>query len=233
MNINKWLEDIHYCLLPPVCVLCGDAGVPGMDLCLPCRNHLPRAGWSCPRCAIPLARNQNGGLCGRCLHRPPAFDFAHAAFTYAHPQDFLLQQLKFNGRLEIARVLGELMAQRLLESAMTRPTLLIPVPLHAQRLRERGFNQAAELARPIGRRLGIPLDNHCCQRRRSTEAQSGLSRRARMKNLRGAFAVRGPVPGHVAIIDDVMTTGSTAQELARTLKESGADRVDVWVCARA
>jgi ComF family protein len=117
------------------------------------------------------------------------------------------------------------------------PDQLIPVPLHADRLRERGFNQAVELARPIARHFGLPLNLKGVRRVLPTPPQSDLSRKQRLKNIRGAFeVVQGiaqPVSGHVVIIDDVMTTGSTADELAKVLRRAGAERVEVWVCARA
>jgi ComF family protein len=147
--------------------------------------------------------------------------------------DHLLQQLKFNGRLEVAQLLGQVMADWLAAVSDASPDHFIPVPLHDSRLRERGFNQALELARPIAKRLGLPLDIHACRRTQATEPQTGLPRKARLKNIKGAFEVVRPVSGHVVIIDDVMTTGSTAHELAKTLRQAGADRVEVWVCARA
>ena len=115
----------------------------------------------------------------------------------------------------------------------SRPDVLIPIPLHPDRLRERGFNQAMELARPIAKHLGLHLDPHNCVRQQTTAPQSDLSRKERIKNVKGAFEVLKPVSGHVVIIDDVMTTGSTAHEFAKTLLQAGASSVDVWVCARA
>ena len=153
--------------------------------------------------------------------------------SYQSPGDHLLQKLKFNGRLEMARVLGELMAHWLESVCEQLPDIVIPVPLHQDRLRERGFNQAIELALPIARHLGLPMDIRSCIRTKTTAPQSDLSRKARIKNVKDAFEVVRPVSGHVAIIDDVMTTGSTAHELARTLRQAGATRVEAWICARA
>jgi ComF family protein len=141
--------------------------------------------------------------------------------------------LKFNGRLAQARLLGELMADWLGSVVESPPAQLIPVPLHADRLRERGFNQAVELARPIARKFGLSLNLHGVRRVLATSPQSDLSRKQRLKNIRGAFEVLQSVSGYVVIVDDVMTTGSTADELAKTLLRAGAERVDVWVCARA
>jgi ComF family protein len=162
-----------------------------------------------------------------------AFERCLAPFTYRAPLDHLLLGLKFNGRLAPARVLGELMAQWLAAVVDIPPDHLIPVPLHAARLRERGFNQAVELARPIARQFGLPLNLDGVRRVVATSPQSDLSRKARLKNIKGAFEVSRPLSGQVVIVDDVMTTGSTAHELAQTLLAAGAEQVEVWVCARA
>jgi ComF family protein len=153
--------------------------------------------------------------------------------SYQTPANHLLQGLKFNGRLEMARVLGELMANWLENVIDNQPDIVIPMPLHKDRLRERGFNQAVELALPITRHLDLHMDRHSCVRLKTTTPQSDLSRKERIKNVRGAFKVLRPMSGHVVIIDDVMTTGSTAHEFAKTLLQAGATSVDVWVCARA
>lgn len=156
-------------------------------------------------------------------------------FRYQNPMGRLIQAFKFGHRLDVGRVLGSLMVQARSSSvALERPQLLIPVPLHAQRLRERGYNQALELARPLGRTLGIPVDAYSCVRTRATQVQSLLPQNQRAKNVKGAFALRKPLTvRHVAIIDDVMTTGATVTEMARVLTASGVGRVEVWACARA
>jgi len=232
--IDRWLNIDQYVLLETVCVLCGERGEAGLDLCRACRLDLPVIETACERCAIPLpAMHRHDGLCGHCQHEPPAFERCLAPFAYQAPLDRLLQDLKFNRRLALARTLGRLMARWLADHTNSLPECLMPVPLHPTRLRERGFNQSLELARPIARRLGLPLDIHGCQRLRNTLPQAELSARQRHGNLKGAFGVKEAVAGHIAIIDDVMTTGSTVRELARTLRKAGARRVDVWVCARA
>jgi ComF family protein len=165
--------------------------------------------------------------------RPPAFERCLSPFVYQAPLDHLLLGLKFNGRLAQARLLGELMADWLISVVDAPPDHIIPVPLHNTRLRERGFNQSQELARPIAKRFGLPLNTADVRRIRATPQQSDLSRKERLKNIKGAFEVRRPLNGHVVIVDDVMTTGSTAHELSRTLLNAGVERVEVWVCARA
>ncbi len=229
--VNKCLKYAQILGLPRVCVLCGACPTrAGFGLCAACLDELPFLGRACGRCATPLG---SGEICGKCQRRPPPFEHLSAVFQYAEPVSSLIQALKFHGGLSHARLLGELMAAYL-EAGAPMPRLLLPVPLHRRRLRERGYNQALELARPIARRLGIPLDYRCCLRVAATAMQSQLSVKARRGNVRNAFRVT-PRPGfeHVAVIDDVLTTGHTVMELVRCLKAAGAGRVDVWVCARA
>jgi ComF family protein len=173
-------------------------------------------------------------ICGHCLRAPPAYVSSFSPFHYAPPVASLITALKFHGRLSLARLLGELMAATLTTRAEPLPELLIPVPLHQTRLRERGYNQALELARPIGRLWHIPVEPWRCHRVRATLAQTRLSERERRLNVRDAFHVDGPLQARcVAIVDDVMTTGSTAQELTLALMAAGVERVEVWTCARA
>jgi ComF family protein len=156
-----------------------------------------------------------------------------ALFSYAPPIDRLIQGLKYAGQLNNARVLAELMAAKA-ESVFPRPDVIMPVPLHPTRLRERGYNQSLELARPIARRLALPLDYRSAKRVRATLPQTGLSLRERARNVRNAFAVTRPVAGlRIALVDDVMTTGYTVNALALCLRKAGATQVDVWVTARA
>lgn len=153
---------------------------------------------------------------------------------YAPPLDRLIQQLKFNQKLHLARLLGKLMAKDIQEQALVLPDLLLPVPLHKQRMQQRGYNQAVELARILARILGLKLDIQSCTRCKSTREQTGLPAKQRKTNIKGAFHVRGDVRGkHIAVVDDVMTTGSTVRELSQVLLKQGAKCVDVWVCARA
>jgi len=175
-----------------------------------------------------------GAICGPCHQRPPPFASSHIPFRYAAPLDYLLQQLKFHQRLYLAALLGDLLAEGLAGREGALPECLLPVPLSPGRLRERGYNQSQELARVVSRRLAIPLEGGLCERQRETAPQTALDGKARRRNLRGAFRVQGDsLPRHVAIIDDVVTTGTTVGELARTLRRAGVDRVEVWACARA
>jgi ComF family protein len=203
-------------------------------VCQSCRRDLPWLGIACRQCARPLHSSPACALCGHCQKQPPAFDRTIALFHYRPPVDHLIRRFKFAEELQIGSLLSALLAARLAERNGDLPELLLPVPLHPARLRSRGFNQATEIARHVASELGIAIDYHACRRKRDTLAQSLLSHNARRLNLRNAFDVCRP-PGalHIAIIDDVMTTGHTSNELARTLKQAGATHVEVWVIARA
>jgi len=227
---HQWFSRLQDLLLPPICVLCGDRGSQGRDLCGPCAPDLPWLGTACPRCAEPLPHS---AVCGRCLAKPPPFEQAIGVFHYQTPISDLITALKFRGRLAHARVLGELAADRLaLEQDL--PDVIVPVPMHPQALRRRGYNQALELARPVARRLGIPLDYRRCRKIRSNARQFELPEAQRARNVRGVYQVTGRLGvQHAAVFDDVMTTGATAAEVARALRRAGVKRVDVWCLARA
>ncbi len=233
--VYNWAKNILTGLFPPTCLLCGAPGVGGMDLCAGCLADLPFNTQACARCALPLPdKAPHGGLCGTCQRRAPPYDAGLAPLRYEGTVPFLVTGLKFNNRMAHARLLGILFAR-----AMTaipedaRPGLLVPVPLHPGRQRERGFNQALEIIREPARRAGIALDVGSCRRQRPTSPQSGLDAKQRKSNLRGAFVLRHrPAADHVAVFDDVITTGNTVAELARVLKKAGVRRVDVWAVAR-
>ena len=213
------------------CELCGaPAHAAVVPLCTACWSALPYLGPACLRCAMPLPRT---GVCGRCTRAPPRFDSAVAALRYQFPVDRLIQQFKYAGRVDLTNVLGMTLAYAV-GDPHPRPDWVVPVPLHPARQRQRGFNQAAQLGRVVARKLGIRLALDVAHRIRNTQPQAGLDARARRRNLRAAFAVTMAMPcRHIALIDDVFTTGDTVTELAATLKHAGVQRVDVWVCARA
>jgi len=145
----------------------------------------------------------------------------------------LITTLKFRADYKNARLLGLLLAEHLQKTA-EKPDCILPVPLHKSRYRERGFNQSIEIARTVAKELQIPLDLNSCRRHRDTPHQTALSGKQRRKNMKNAFSIIKPINAqHIAILDDVMTTGSTVHELAAVLKKAGVSRVDVWVCARA
>lgn len=215
-------------MLPRACLLCG-APAGGHGFCAACRSGLP---WldepRCPRCALP---DSGGEVCGHCLVSPPSHDHAVAAFSYAFPLDALIQRLKYGHQLPLVPPLADALAQS--AQAARRPDLLIAMPLHPLRLRERGFNQALEIARALSARLDIPLLPGGAERIRVTAPQAGLSRGERAKNLRGAFACDADLTGrHVAMVDDVMTTGASLHELGMALRRQGAVEISAWVVAR-
>lgn len=231
-------------LFPATCPACLGKGEPGVDLCRACLAELPLAGDSCALCAGETAQGSAPGtVCGRCLADPPAFDRAFAAFPYAPPIDELIRGLKFAGRLHCARPLGALFAARVIHAGERLPDCFLPVPLHPVRLRRRGFNQSLEITRTLSRRLGVPFDAHALKRIRAGVPQTALPAKQRLKNPRGAFALApnfhkgfqkrlGEPPGFVAVVDDVMTTGATVNEIARVLRRAGVARVEAWVVAR-
>lgn len=210
------------------CLLCAASNAQDL-LCAACAAELPRpTSPSCPRCALPTP---HGEICGRCLNKLPCFDSTQAAYVYDFPLDKLVHSFKYGHRLALGAYFGRQMA------ALPRPEtadLIIPLPLHPDRLRARGFNQALELAREISSAWPIPIDTESCQRTRNTPAQADLPWRERVKNIRGAFHCSADFSGKkIILIDDVMTTGASLNECARTLKLHGAAYVSALVLARA
>lgn len=218
-------------LLPPRCLLCGARGQAHIDLCLACERDIPRNKPCCVRCGLPLP--VSGDTCGDCQRHPRPWHEAWAPFRYDWPLNLLETRFKFSASLASGRVLARLWCQAI--PPPEQPGCIIPVPLHPKRLRQRGYNQALELARPLARTWGIELQPQALQRRLHTAPQSDLDAVARRRNLRGAFVVPENVrlPDHVAVLDDVMTTGATLAECTRALKRAGVKRVDVWALARA
>ncbi len=213
-------------LLPQDCSVCG-LGSGNAPVCPACAADLPYLdGPLCPVCALPTT----GGRCGACLAAPPRFDATTAVFRYAYPVEHLVQALKYRQRLALAGWLAASLAARVGRDGID---CVLPLPLSAARMRERGFNQAQEIARPLARALGLPLLADCCSRVRDTPPQAGLPWTERQANMRQAFACRGGLTGkRIAVVDDVMTTGATLNEFARLLKRHGAARVENWVAAR-
>ena len=234
--VHNWLNNILSWSLTTSCQLCGSLNVSdNIELCPDCYKALSWMPAACPRCAspIPAVPAASSMLCGQCQTNPPAFDSSFALFHYETPLDYLIQGMKFHGQLSHAHLLGSLMAEHLAQSQHDIDCI-VPVPLHPKRLRERGFNQALELARPIARQLNLDIDTLHCQRLRHTDGQADLSLIKRRANVHNAFSVCNMINwGHVAIIDDVMTSGQTVNTLAKALKRAGVSKVSVWSCCRA
>lgn len=226
---------------PASCLFCYQPIAFGHDLCPDCAQALPyisiERGFRCCRCATLLATNAAIELlCGSCQSTAPDFQLTRALFAYANPVDSIIQSLKYDGKLHLARLMGQLWANKL---QLIKPEIdidtIVPVPLHTKRLRERGFNQSLELARPLASKLRIPICQNGLIRVRATTRQTELPTRLRANNVRGAFQAN---PKHfyrkrIALLDDVMTTGSTVRTIAKNLKEAGADYIEVWILARA
>ena len=214
-------------LLPQSCFLCGDTCT--RPICTACLADLPYQRTDCPICAKKMVKK---GICFECRQHPPPYTLTQTVFSYTHPINKLIHAVKFHQNLAMLRLLGDLMGQRLMINP--RPEVLIPVPLHYERLRQRGYNQSLELAKRITKSTGIPLDYQACKRIKNTLPQTTLSGQQRQTNIKGAFQVlpRAEYWQHIVIIDDVMTTGNTVRELATVFKEAGVPRVDVWCCAR-
>lgn len=221
-------------LWPHRCALCGRSGQDDLDLCVGCEADLPVNDNVCEHCAEPLPRElSQPALCGACLKQPPVFDACVAPFLYRFPTDRMIQGLKYRGDLVYGRILGQLLARHLARRR-TRPELIIPVPLGSKRYRERGFNQARELALPICKTLGLTLRGDLLIRHRETREQAVLDRNERLKNTQHAFALTAPLSArHLAIVDDVVTTGSTVNEISKVLRAAGAEWIEVWAVARA
>jgi ComF family protein len=207
-------------LLPPVCCLCGAPGqAPDLDLCDVCTTLLPVLGGG--------SRESMSAIGGDTLVRTLFL------FKYAYPIDHFIRAVKFRGERVFARVLGELLAREHRSRGWAPPACIVPMPLHLARLRERGFNQSLEIARFAAVSLGARVHSQSLVRRVATREQSGLSLEARRKNVRGAFEVVQPLPaGRIALLDDVVTTGSTATAAIDALRAAGAREIELWAIAR-
>ncbi|SUD76347.1 ComF family protein [Pseudomonas putida] len=231
----NWKRLVYKCsLINQICLLCDAPAGQHYPLCVGCEQELPWLGDHCRYCALPLPIA--GLACAQCSRRLPAFEKVFALWHFGFPVDTLISRFKHNRQWPLGRLMAELLGQGLryrYAEGLPRPELLLPVPMARRRLRERGFNQAGLLARWLAAHVGIPCDERVLLRTRETPAQQRLSAKGRRRNLRQAFAVAGDLPGkHVAIVDDVLTTGATAQAIAEVLRKAGAQRVDVYCLAR-
>ena len=238
----RWLNLLLDAVFPADCEACGES-LPlgrGPGLCGPCRDAMrPPPAPLCARCGMPLTASDAAPACSGCLRHPPAFATARAAALYLsadgglNPLAAAVRALKYRQRRNLAPALGGLLAERY---PFGPDALLVPVPLHPSRLRDRGFNQALLLARVLGRRRGLDLAPRLLVRTRATEVQAGLPAVERRRNLRAAFALRRPVSlagRPIVLVDDVLTTGATADACATALRAAGAPRVDVYTLGRA
>ncbi len=222
--------SLDFLLAPGVCVACGGEIDDARLLCADCVRHLPRIAEPCGACGEPRAGPRL--VCARCLGNPPRWQRLVAPFAYRGLARQYLLQLKFHEATWLGRVLCDAGLDAF-RAAEIRPEALLPVPQHRARLLERGFNQAEFVARRLAGKLGIAFDRRALTRLRETEPQSGLSAARRRDNLRGAFAYAPRrAYRHVAVVDDIVTTGSTADEITKLLHRAGVDHVEIWALAR-
>lgn len=238
-------------IYPKVCLHCNDVGHNGMDFCERCLQRLPWVEFTCVRCALPLP-SSNAAVCGTCSNRELYFDYASTPFQFDGFIRDAIYQFKFNNKLNQGKLLAQLLLRHIEKMQLEIPELIIPVPLHKKRMRQRGYNQALEIARIVSKELGnnlgsvfaeenakeykSKLDYNTVYRNRDTSVQMELLAKQRHKNVKGAFSVKENSTilknKHVCILDDVMTTGNTVNEVAKCLKDAGVERVGVWCIAR-
>jgi ComF family protein len=230
-KVYIWLKNNQ------ICLICDEASAIDHPVCNVCETELPWLMEHCDVCALPLP--MAGLVCGQCQKQPPAFKQVVAPWTYSFPIDSLISRFKYQARWPLGHVLAHLLGQYLQDrfdnAELARPDCLLPVPMARKRLRARGYNQAAMLARWLSKGLGIPYDEQQLLRPHETAAQQDLDAKTRQRNLLKAFALkdRDRVQGrHLALVDDVLTTGATAHSLARLLMDAGARQVDVYCLAR-
>ena len=230
-------DQVYICLKNvQSCILCDEPAEAEMPICVACEAEMPWLGEHCQTCALPLP--EAGLTCDGCLLEPPAYEQVAVPWRYDFPVDSLITRFKHNAKWPFGHLLADVLSQYLqhrFDEDLPRPDALLPVPLAAKRLRQRGFNQAAMLARWLSKQLDLPCEENAVHRIQDTSAQQDLDAKARKRNLRNAFALTSDanVKGrHLALVDDVLTTGATAQALARLLMNAGAARVDVYCLAR-
>lgn len=214
-------------LLPIPCLLCGVL-CKSQPLCTDCIEDFPKLDNCCPRCATPLTTNIN---CGHCLNHPPEQNKSISLFAYQRPIDRLIADFKYHDKLYLSKFFADLMFEKLQHN--TLPELLIPIPLHSRRLKTRGYNQALELAKNLSHHLNIPISKNSLIRTRDTAPQASLPYDQRKRNMRRAFKLSGGLlPKHIALIDDVHTTGHTANAAAKLLRQNGVIKIELWTIAR-
>ncbi len=229
LKINQWLNcaQLRSYLFKQNCTLCDAQTKSDLSMCGACIQELPSAPHPCcPQCGL----STQGDICGKCLKQSPHFDATRALFTYGYPVDALLQHYKYNNALYLSQTFAQLLSAKMQDKDID---LIIAMPLHPSRIKERGFNQSLELAKIVAKQHRIALDSTTCNRIKNTPPQASLPLKNRLKNMQGAFECKQSFAGkHIALIDDVMTTGSSLNELAKTIKNAGARKVSCYVLAR-
>jgi len=225
--MNSHFTQLYSNILPIPCRLCG-AHCQRHALCDDCIKDLPLLGPTCPRCAMPTTHAQ---LCGKCLNHPPEQDLSFSLFRYHNPIDRLIADFKYHDKLYLSQLFSNLMSEQLITRPL--PQLIIPIPLHAKRLIQRGYNQSLELAKALSKQLNIPLSNHTLSRVKNTPPQASLPFKQRKNNIQNAFSLNNSnIPSHLALIDDVLTTGHTANAAVKCLQQKGVETIELWTIAR-
>lgn len=225
--MNSFFRQLYSNLLPIPCRLCGEHSQQHV-LCPACIADLPFLGNACPRCAMPTPQSQ---LCGQCISSPLEQDISFSLFSYSEPIDRLIADFKYHDKLYLSALFASLMADKLLKK--TLPQCLVPIPLHPKRLRQRGYNQSLELAKSLSKHLSIPVTNNLLSRSKNTVPQASLPFKQRKNNIKQAFKLTNSnIPSHIAIIDDVLTTGHTANAAVMLLRKAGVETIEVWTIAR-
>lgn len=234
--MNNWLKNNHKLntmqqlgkVFKQNCLLCAAKTETEACICTHCLHDLPKSpGLRCPQCGLKT----NGQICGSCLKNKPHYDNTHALYAYTYPVDAIIRHYKYNHALHLSQTLGSLLQEKIVDFDIDT---IIPMPLHPERLKERGFNQSLELAKVIVKQRNISIDSASCSRIKNTPPQASLDLKDRTKNVKDAFSCKSRFDGmHIGLIDDVLTTGASLNELAKTLKKSGASRISCYVLARA
>ena len=222
-------------LYPNACLRCEQVGQNGLNICEQCYKGLVWNSYSCNRCALPLPSG-NSSVCGACSNKKLYFDFAFAPFIYKDFIQEVIPQFKFNQKFNYGSLLADLFYQGIEKTNLDLPDILLPVPLHKKRIKSRGFNQSLELARMIGKKLKIEVYRNAVKRIRDTHVQMQLPAKQRASNVKNAFVtnlIKEKFKNkHIAIVDDVMTTGNTANEVAKCIRLAGTSKINVWCMAR-
>lgn len=230
--IQKIFAQIMLSIFPAFCVICFSKGLK-YGLCNNCKNLLKTDQPVCIQCSNYLLAADNATICGACLKNPPYFDSTLSVGIYAAHLKKMITEFKFHEKLYLYRIFSHLLVEKIQQQSNPLPECIIPVALHRYRLQERGFNQALEIAKGVAKALNISIDYSCCKRIKYTLPQSSIPAKERQQNVKHAFILTREINyKHIAIIDDVVTTGSTVNELSRIFKKAGVKKIDIWCIAR-
>lgn len=239
--LEKRIKARFYCLLAEPCLICLSMDSRSDGICMACQNELPWQPPGCAVCGVVLEDTMSAdSLCSRCMNNPPAFDRCMTVFSHEFPVASQISNFKDKAGFSAARTFGILLARQFLAhyriNDIPLPDLLVPVPLHPSRLRNRGYNQAAMLTLALSRRTGIRVVLDICSKLKTEHSQRGLGANARMSKDGKLFVANGMTKTvcdrRIAIVDDVVTTTATARDISRVIRAAGANSIDVWALTR-